>query len=789
MNHSEIRRSAVLILSLKGDQETAESIAAYLAGKGLSVSTSDPESTPGSTPPAPGGGWTALVVMLSDAASRSAAFLSAAAGFSHQRIVPVCVTPLADETIPAFLSELNWVLWYAPSSIDKHLSVFIGVNTDLGRYRETKSIEQEARAWQAAARDDDYLIVDMSRIEALKSEHARKGHEGIASYSDLAVDFLEQSYRVSRRGRWRRNSRWAFRVGVAAAVVAVIAAIWPVVQATVASNKLSVVLLADETPGRPDLDAMKLSGLSLFFAEQGVPVPESVGHRIVRALGEPWAVGQIGIEGDLYVSAATFGDAESLVIGDTQGWLGELNLQTGDFGRLQQITQQPIVAIGLAPDSSTIALADRENAVYLTDREGRILWSSEVPSPVKAIRNISSTILVLTNDGVFYTSPGEQGAWVHHPARNVLDAQLSPTSGAHILSRNGSDLVDSDIQGLQRRAWPLAATNFEAASLDPSGRHLVSTGPGSQLWVSIDGSPLHATGLRSPDVVRELVITESGTVIWATDALGAQIFDTTHNVRLGRLCPSSTGAMEALEVDRNMERVVCLNGATATVQGLAERLPLDVEPANSGLSTKRSVEAGTEGPGSENPSPGQDSKTAIEILTDDRVKFSFEGSSEILDPRATSLGVSSKALGSTPDRGSPALFEPGVLWFSGAPTVVSINAAGTTAAVGSSDGTVTELDMHRGGPILASRWVVPGESPITQLGWSPDGRSLVVGTRRGEWYAPPSCAGCGTDLTKMLSEVKRRGWFCYPKEGVELFTEPTLKALNMRQCADPKMKE
>jgi hypothetical protein len=135
------------------------------------------------------------------------------------------------------------------------------------------------------------------------------------------------------------------------------------------------------------------------------------------------------------------------------------------------------------------------------------------------------------------------------------------------------------------------------------------------------------------------------------------------------------------------------------------------------------------------------------------------------------------------------LFEPGVLWFSGAPTVVSINAAGTTAVVGSSDGTVTELDMDRGGPVLASRWVVPGESPITQLGWSPDGRSLVVGTHRGEWYEPPSCAGCGTDLTKMLSEVKRRGWFCYPKEGVELFTEPTLKALNIRQCAVPKMEE
>jgi WD40 repeat protein len=210
---------------------------------------------------------------------------------------------------------------------------------------------------------------------------------------------------------------------------------------------------------------------------------------------------------------------------------------------------------------------------------------------------------------------------------------------------------------------------------------------------------------------------------------------------------------------------------------------VDSIPANLGLSDRKSFAWDGNSEHAEGANPG----ATVDVLSDGRVKFTAAGGTEILDPRASTFAGDARPRGSTPDGKVDSVFDPGTLWFAGEPTVVSVNSTGTTAAVGSSDGVVTELDLRPGEPALASRWTVSGQAAITHLGWSPDGGSLVVGTNRGEWFTPDSCAGCGSDLTKLLTAVSNRGWFCYPKEAVELFTPIAARSLGIRQCALPSV--
>lgn len=746
----------VLVLACDVDGETTHDICRLLEGKGLDCILADDQADD----------WLAVVVVLSSAAAASAALVQAVSSNKSGRLVPVCASPVSDDRLPEFLTELNWVLWYGLSEAEREAAVLHGVLTDLGRYRESKAVEHEARSWAASGRNADYLIADFARVKALRRRLSAQSAAPSSPPTPLAREFISHSWASCRKARRWRSARWFFRASTSVVIIALgVLFLWPMLQFTSGSSELARVMLVEEY--REELDALRLAAVSIFLVAHDEPVRIPIEQRMIRDLSAPWTTGEI-IPGDQFVNAAVLWHSDAVLTADMAGRIGRFDLASGEWSWATQVSESPLTDLGVDQATGAMIAADSDGRVFVTDDQGFIDWTSNAPTDVLTVRIGGDVVLVVGTDGRVFTSSTAAPQWTARPTENVLDARVSEDGDVRVLSRRGATLLISDVDGQTLRTHALPEYGFDVASLDPTGQNVVAVGPGPQLWTALDGSDLRASGHVVPDLLRSLEISTSGLVAYAADPSGAQLYDPRRAMAIGDVCMGALGRFSSVVTDSESMRVLCFTDVAPHVEDISARVPHDGPAQDVALSKARSASVVV-----------RDRTSSVEILADHRVRFTSGVHVIELDPRGEWFAPQPNG---AVDFGESASYDPGSLRFRGLPTVVALDEGGMTAAIGSSNGTVSEVDFGNGVAYLASVWEAPGGEAIGSLGWNRAHGTLVVGTAQGHWYEPPSCASCGGNTFVLWAAVRDRSWNCYLGGTVDIFDADTAETLGVEEC-------
>jgi len=143
---------------LVGSRDTAEASDDIIRGlERLGLDASAPAPTrPGQV--------RAVVVLLSAHGLEDPAWLRSVEGLRAERLVPVRVGDLADQDVPQFLRDLNWV-FYRPDDPGFLAQLFSGVNTDASRFRDSRDTRALAERWESAGRSPDFLLESRREIK------------------------------------------------------------------------------------------------------------------------------------------------------------------------------------------------------------------------------------------------------------------------------------------------------------------------------------------------------------------------------------------------------------------------------------------------------------------------------------------------------------------------------------------------------------------------------------------------------------------------------------------------
>lgn len=702
----------------------------------------------------------AAIVAISPGLIADRKLLDILRGWAGTRLVPVRVASVDAREVPTFLEELNWILWDTADISARNSSLLAALQFDLGRYRDAQGLEAQAAAWMASDRDPHYLIADRKAVARATADGVQDGA------SAQLIDYLAASGRASRREWWKRNGRWFFRGLALLGVITIAVTGWQTVQNLKSANTLAGTLLSvDDSADRADLQALKLGGLIDQQATNGRAVPDSTLGALMQAMSHPWDRGILGYERNAAINGFVLGDDPTVAISaDGEGTLARWDLSTGAMTDRRQLTDSALYLVDATPDGRIAATFAADNTLRVTEVSSGAAVNAPAANVARLQISDSGTTLAYHDDSGTLAHLVVSGAARQPAAREigsydaVYDLQGGPGDAIWALTADGGDLVVVDAAtGAVAHRSALPTRKIYDAAVSPSGRQLAAIGDDGQLWTAPTGGRFTPTGLAAPRSVNTLVLDNRGRVLVSSPATGPQIIDMTDGAT-SRVCGSvSTVGDFSLSTDGS--RVVC---AAVSVGVLADLTEVTSTPRPRALRVQsaRTASAGS----------------ASVTLTDDGVVHLINGSTTA-DLRPTSTSVIAPS-------GQPLPWIPGTIFGEGTPTVVALTPDGRTAAIATSAGVVTEIDLAPDGSItLAGRWR-PQNRPITAIGWHGE-NELWTQTGSGTWWRGPSCAGCGASTPVLFQRIRDRQWVCYPAETRAIFTDRTRSTFALTPCADP----
>jgi WD40 repeat protein len=766
---SQRARQTVAILAHESDDETVCGIAESLDGHGIAHDSY--EST--------GGDADTIVVVLTAELCRDEVLVHALAGLKDRRLVPVRAEPLDGVEVPKFLADLNWIRWDVADSATREAALFAGLHSDANRYREARSLEAQASAWDSAGRDYNYLLTDRHAVRDAIRRNQAAGDDVLTAPSQRLVDFLEESNISTRAAWWKRNRRWAVRAVIVAAVIAVCVVGFRMIHRLHQADLLAVALLDNQNDDeRADLTAVKLSGLVVQQRANGHAIPESAVSRIMLAMAHPWDKGLIGGAGTkALIEAFAFTPDGTVLSADAMGSVTEWNLQDGTPRARHWLSDVGLQYLDGTDDGTSIVTVDYHDVARLTRTSD---WhSSELHLPASATRVALAadgrSAAVALIDGTL-TSIDFGDDPVSHPIGKfdaILDVRRSGSTGLRALVRSSDRLQVVDVPSghvIAEREWK--PVEFESAALSPTGGQVVVTGADHQLWVAEDSLDFRPTGRAIPDMLNALVIAPNGSVVFASNALGVQVLDPRTGIST-KAC-SSLDDVDLLITNPDGSQLLCAYKGAATMTSIAAMIAAVDPPA--GVPIDRTTTATTTGP-----------ILAVDATPQGTVRVSTRHRSTLLDAHDVSPGHVTMQ---TRDGSREVPWIAGPLFGTGAPMVVSVAPDGRSFAVGTTSGDVTVVDVDIDDALLAAtRWSAPDHEAVSALAWSADGHDLHIATDRDRWWSTSSCAGCGRDVDALVDAVRDREWLCYPTELIDLFADETVRRLGLRRCPGPQEAE
>lgn len=720
------------------------------------------------TSPAGAGDASVIVVVLSRALCEDPDMLTTLAAVRDRRLVPVRAEDVTGLAVPAFLAELNWVLWDTEPAV-RNAALVTAVHSDVGRYREAKSLEAVAAAWEASGYDPDYLMSDRAAVREalarLDERGAGPSHIGSAP-SPRVRRFLQQSDAATRSLWWKRNRRWAFRAAALIGVIAIAITGWHTVTAQRAANRLAIIMLHSEPGERGDLVALKIAGLIDQQAAARRPVPYSAVGRLMEAMSANWDDGVLGVGAAAANNAFAWVGAGHMLVADGHGAVSLVSPADGAFTWRRRLSSKPLTGLAANADGSRLVAVDTDDVAYVVEVPNWHVTATHLPAAAQHVA-MSAT----GSDTVAADLRGGRVVVVERGAirdvgtfDRVLDLVASPDGRIRALVRGGSSLriVDA-VTGAVDTDTTWEPGRFEVGAIARTGDGIVATGPGGQLWIARDGRGFEPTGFAVPDVVRTLALTPAGVILAAADAFGGQLMDPRTRSRT-RVC-ATADTIETLYLSADSSRILCAAAGMGVVQTVS------VMVANRDAPTRQSTNAG--------PTARSGGPISQVSIVDDRVVVHTNRGTRNIDADAVTGGSVKFGAGGQTD----VSWIPGRMLGAGEPAVVAIAPDGGSLAVGMTSGTVNVVDLNDDGLLaLSSRWVAPDGQPAAELGWMSGGERLVVSTAADRWWTTTACLGCGRDTAKLLAAVKDRLWMCYPEDAVAMLTAATRRQLGVRDC-------
>ncbi|MFC0316504.1 WD40 repeat domain-containing protein [Gordonia phosphorivorans] len=711
----------------------------------------------------------AVVVGVSSALVRDSALMSDVAGWQSAKLVPVRIGPVVDVEVPQFLSELNWILWESTvDSGERNATLLTALRMDLHRYRDSQSLEAQAAAWVYSGREPDYLMSDRRAIKrSLETTGTVGAADDVGTASPRLIEYLEYSRQAARKEWWRRNRRWAFRFGVLAAIVAIAVTGFRAISDLKSSNILAAGLLGvSSDEGRPDLQGLKMAGLMIQQSAAGREVPQAAYGKLIAAMEAPWGRGVLGYAKDAHLNGfALTGDPDIALSADSVGTVVTWDLRTGGMTSRTRISQQPLFGIVSTPDGAIIATYDQDSVVRVTNLVSGDSSEIQLPSlPLGiAVSSDGAAAAVFTEGGdlsrVRVGAAGQLKAESVGEFTEVHDLRAGPAGQMWAAVRDGGDLAVVDVLSgrvVERYGWPQDPA--EVAAVSPSGKTVVAADGRGELLRNA-GSTLRPVGMRVSLALTAMAVDDAGQVVVMSSIGGARLVDTAAK-RVSRVC-AVMDSVRTFSLSPDGRTLVCGNMGVGEIADLTTSMSVP-EPSS------RLVGAD----GSDVEAAG----TSVAIDDDGSVRISGRGWTTVLNPDAVRVETES---------------QPDVPWVSGrifgegTPSNVAITPDGTTVAVATSAGAVTEIDVAANGAIgLAARHNF-GPREVSRVRWSPDRRQLWAMTSDGRWLMSQSCAGCGNSLDALFKGVRERVWFCYPTATLDFFPDRTQRELGLTECPQP----
>ncbi|MXP20217.1 hypothetical protein GIY30_02375 [Gordonia sp. HNM0687] len=704
----------------------------------------------------------AAMIAISPSLVADRRLLTILRGWADTRLIPVRVAPIVDtRQVPPFLADLNWILWDSTDVGARNASLLNALQFDLGRYRNTEGLEAQAAAWVAADRDPDYLVSDRKAIAQAASDNAA------GEPSAQLVEYIAASARATRREWWKRNGRWAFRAVALIGVIAIALTGWRAVQNLRSANTLAGTLLnVDDNPDRADLQALKLGGLIDQQAANGRAVPDTAQGALLQAMSHPWDLGVLGYTKTAAINAFILGNDPTVAISaDGEGTLAEWSLDTGAMTSRRQISQSPLYLADATPNGRFAATFAADNTIGVTELSSgtTITASSSKPAGLQisqsgntvAIYDDSGSITVLTRSAnANGLAPRKVGTY-----EEVFDIQGGAGEAIWAVVKDNDDLlvVNATSNAVVHRSALSGGADVRDAAISPSGELLALVGDDGQLWTAPVGGSFAPTGLPASRTVKSLAIDDRGRVLISSPAAGPQVTDLTAGTT-ARIC-AAVSVVEVFSVSSDGTRVACLSRGVGIISDLTE-VTTTPKPTNLQVTTSRSAALGS---------------SSIRLGDDGMIHLVHKSITAAMNPTSTSVGA---------PWGASLPWIPGTIFGEGTPTVVAINADGSTVAVGTSAGVVTEIDLYPEGLIaIAGRWR-PANRAVTAIGWHGD-NELWMETGTDVWWRAPSCAGCGVSTQRLFQRIRDRQWMCYPADTRDIFTDRTRSTFDLHPCADP----
>lgn len=765
----EPRRRVVIVIASDREQSLASGCEAALTEQGQRV-VGDPSEAD------------SAVILVSGTAVHDPHWLTSVEQARALRVVPLAVGQVDPSSAPDYLTEPNWIMWDGGNPAQVWAKVLLALSTDLETYRQGKTVETQARIWEAHGRHTDYLLEGVHGARQAVAEledHARS----VAPPSELAQSYVLASYRQALKRRRRLWGKRGFWTVVFAVVIGVMVAIGLQFRTDAPDVAQTYGLqLNPRSDARPDLVAIKGLGTWESLVATGVGSDGLPQLRIVQALSVPWSSGPVAPGQSSPTEAVDLldGGREAVVL-SSDGEVSWWRVPEGELVRSVPLSVELPYLVDATPDGSlVVAAGPREVALTKSDGEVELLqW--DAPTADLALSHDGRHLAIATTDGRLHAGSVAQLS-EGLEAVATCDAALDLVGTADrvlALCRSGAQLLLVDAgTGELLEAIETPEARFESGALNDLG-HVAWVGAGEQLWFATSLVNLRPVGLPVPPLVRSLDVGRNGVVAFASDSAGVRVVSAEAAVELGRPC-RSIGQATVVTMSGDGRRLACLSARAAVTQDLTGWAPVGQVPAAVEEATLRA-----DGPGPlVDVSVLVDETVGVAVLIEpDQPPAEF-----LIDPLGVLDPTPSQPDGARAYGDNPVNTVPG-LNVTAPVTVVEIHPSGWTLALGTQSGEVMEIDLvpvDQGESLapsfaLASQWSAPTRSAVTRVEWG-EGTELKVVTEDGWVWLAGSCAGCN-QWSEMVERVSERRWSCYPDPtAVELVSPELADEIQLREC-------
>jgi len=758
-----------------------------------------------------------VVVLLSAHGLEDPAWLRSVEGLRAERLVPVRVGDLADQDVPQFLRDLNWV-FYRPDDPGFLAQLFSGVNTDASRFRDSRDTRALAERWESAGRSPDFLLESRREIKRrigsaaasadgsdplIPKEQAvqlagtfrdrrRFFHETLVDGDDAqpgwvagpvatalalrpgAIDklfvaqgtttvaFLAASRRHATQRSRGRAWRASYRTAVATlAVGAVVFTTVAVQQAIRQSNNAVAFAIGDTAESnRPDLAALK-AGASLV--DSGTYPGDDGRLRIaVAALAQHWPLGYLTSDGSS-IDAARFLQDGSIQAFDFDGtiwrWDASLSARTSTATGIpgtRGADATPDGALTVVSDGASLTVVRQGAAAESIPGLSGIVQFKLAPADDRLLVHADGALYTIDGIGSQAGSPTKLGDW-----DSVLDVVQTPEGHAVALAERDGQLQLVHDDGTVEPSGP-APEGVSDGSLAPDGKSF-ALDVGGVIWTA-SGGQATSSGIVIPGVEIAMAMTGDGLVLVSDRTRGSWVADPRLGIDLGAICRGGVGTV-MFGIDSGGDRVLCLQAGYVAVDTLA-----GVRPAATGAPAPAPAQVVT------SDGPVRSVSLVDGIIRLDRA----DGTAFAFDAAGLSL-----AQGFTRPTGIDDVdfFATGSqLGASSLPTTVAVNAAGSTFAVGFVDGKLIEVDLDANGLLApVGSWQLPDHASVNAVAWSADGQTISATTSSGTTWDRPSCSGCWGAQT-LTEHIAQRAWFCYEEGDIDQLGATVRKAFRLDDC-------